>query len=231
VVATCPSGEIALSGGWAVPYDSGATVYRSSRSGTHSWAVYVNHPSSALVTSYVECLKDATGAAIAERLAQVSVAAGAANRANPKCHAGEVVAGGGFAFDLHTGVGLDIFDSNSSDTQWEGQLVNLGATTTLASIYAECLAYSGASMQATAFVGLTIAAGNRGSAYSGACPSGYYLSGGGFIGQPGGSFVYDTQAQLVLSDSGSSSIAWAASLYANDGHEVGLGIGAICLHF
>ena len=231
VVATCPSGEIALSGGWALRYDSGATIYRSSRSSTRSWAVYVNHPWTALVTSYAECLTNVRGAAIAERLAQVSVAANAAGRANPKCNAGEVVAGGGFAFDVHTDVGLDIFDNNSSDTQWEGQAVNLGATSTLASIYAECLAYSGASMQATAFVGPRVDAGSRSSAYSGVCPSGYSLSGGSFIGQPGGSFIYGMQAQLVLSDSGGSSFVWAASLYANDGHEVGLGVGAICLRF
>jgi hypothetical protein len=193
--------------------------------------VYVNHPSSALVTSYTECLTNAHSATIAERMAQVSVAAGAANRANPKCNAGEVVAGGGFAFDLHTDVGLDIFDNNATDSQWEGQVVNLGATSTLASIYAECLAYSGASMKATAFVGPSIGAGSRSSAYSGPCPSGDSLSGGGFIGQPGGSFVYGMQGQLVLSDSGGSSFVWAVSLYANDGHEVGLGAGAICLHF
>ncbi len=59
VVATCPSGELALSGGWAVPYTSGATIYRSARAGTRGWAVSVNHPSSVLVTSTAECLTSA----------------------------------------------------------------------------------------------------------------------------------------------------------------------------
>ena len=64
VVATCPSGEIALSGGWAVAYNSGATIYRSERTGTGSWGVYVQHSSSVGVTTYAECLANATGATI-----------------------------------------------------------------------------------------------------------------------------------------------------------------------
>jgi hypothetical protein len=229
VVATCPSGELALSGGWAVRYDSGATIYRSARSGTRGWAVYVNHPSSALVTSYAECLTGAPGAAIAERSASVSVAPSTANQAFPKCNAGEVVVGGGFAFDLHTGVELDVFRDKSSDTQWWGQVVNFGATSTLASIYAECLASSGASMKATTLSNLNVAVGGQGSALSVACPSGYYLSGGGFE-DDAGAFVYDVQARVVLGDSGGSSIVWTASLYANGGHQDGLSVLAICLH-
>jgi hypothetical protein len=228
VVATCPSGEIALSGGWAVRYDSGATIYRSSRSGARGWAVYVNHPSSVLVTSYAECLTNVHGATIAERLAQVSVAAGSANRAYAKCNAGEVVVGGGFAFDLHADVALDVFGNNASDTQWEGQVVNLGAASTLATVYAECLAYSGASMKATTLAGVNIAPGNQGSALSAACPSGYYLSGGSYIDQPAG-FVYAMSAQMVLGDNGSS-IVWKALVYANGEHQAGLEVEAICLH-
>jgi hypothetical protein len=231
VVATCPSGELALSGGWAVRYDSGATVYRSSRSGAGAWSVSVNHPSTALVTSYAECLKDAPRATIAERRAQVSLAANTAGAATAKCNAGEVVAGGGFVFDQHTEVGLDFFSNNASDTQWEGQALNFGSTAALASVYAECLASIGASMQATAFAGLRIAAGNQGSAYSGACPSGYSLSGGAYNDEPGGAFLYDLQGRLVLGGGGGSSFIWAASLSANDGLDTGLEVQAICLRF
>src|SRR5262249_44792557 len=104
VVATCPSGELALSGGWAAPYNSGATIYRSTHSGTRAWAVYVTPPSSVLITSYAECLKTASGPTIAERRARVSLAANPAGQASPRCPAGEVVVGGGFAFDRHTDV-------------------------------------------------------------------------------------------------------------------------------
>jgi hypothetical protein len=230
VVATCSSGELALSGGWAVPYTSGATIYRSARSGTRGWAVYVNHPSSVLVTSYAECLKDASGAAMAERSALVSIAPNAADRAYPKCHAGEVVVGGGFAFDVHTDVGLDVFRENSSDTQWWGQALNYGTTTTLATVYAECLAYSGATMHATALTqsGI-IAAGGVSSTDSLACPSGYFTSGGGFE-DDAGAFVYDMQTQLVLGDSGGSYRVWVVSLYADRGNQNGLWVEAICLH-
>jgi hypothetical protein len=73
-----------------------------------------------------------------------------------------------------------------------------------------------------------IAAGGRGSTFSMACPSGYYLSGGGFEGGRSG-FVYDMQAQLVLGDNGSYR-AWVVSLYANGGIQDGLLVEAICLH-
>jgi len=228
VVATCPAGELALSGGWAIPYGLGATVYRSSRSGTRAWAVYVNHPSSALVTSYAECLKGAPGATIAERLAQITVAVNATDKADATCNAGEVVVGGGFALDQHQGVTLATF-WNPAETQWEGHVVNLGAASTRATIDAECLAYRGASVQSTAFAGLIITAGNRGSATSGACPSGSFLSGGAYMDRPGGAFVYTMQAQVVLGESGGSLFVWAASLYANTGHDVGFEAGALCL--
>ncbi len=181
------------------------------------------------MTSTAECLTSAPGATIAERLAQISLAPNTAGRAYPKCNAGEVVVGGGFAFDLHTDVTLDVFRENSSDTQWSGQAVNRGATSTLASVYAECLASSGASMKATALTDSgIIAAGGRGSTFSVACPSGYYMSGGGFEGGRSG-FVYDMQAQLVLGDNGSYR-AWMVSLYANGGIQDGLLVEAICLH-
>jgi hypothetical protein len=226
VVATCPSGELALSGGWAVPYTSGTTILRSKRSGTRGWSVYVSFPSTVLVTVYAECLANASGATITERLAQVSVAPGGTVDAYPTCTMGEVVGGGGFALDAN--VVLYVF-TNKLDTQWWGMIVSHSANAALATIYAECLAYSGAYLAQSTNLYVTIAAGSTGSAISPSCPSGSYVSSGGFLHDEN-SFLYGMSTQRVFSDNGSTYIAWKVLAYARGTSPAEFRVDAICLH-
>src|SRR5262249_45214332 len=90
VLATCPSGELALSGGWSIPPHAGALVYSSERYNARSWAVYVRHGSSVNVTTYAECLANASGASIVGRTTYKSVAPGAHDDTGINCNAGEV---------------------------------------------------------------------------------------------------------------------------------------------
>jgi hypothetical protein len=225
VVASCPAGEIALSGGWAVKYTAGATILRSKRSGMRGWSVYVSFPATVLVTVYAECLANASGATITERLAQVSVAPGGSIDAYPTCTTGEVVGGGGFALDAN--LVLYVF-TNTSDTQWWGKIISRSANAALAAIYAECLAYSGAYLAQSTNLYVTIPTGSTGSAASPVCPSGTYVSGGGFV-HDDESFLYAMSAQRVLSDNGSSYIAWKVLAYAWGTSPAEFRVDAICL--
>jgi hypothetical protein len=229
VIATCPAGELAVSGGWGVKYNSNATILRSKRSGTGSWSVYVSFPSTVLVTVYAECLANASGATITERLTQVSVASGGQVDTYPTCNAGEVVGGGGFALDAN--LVLIVF-TTKSDTQWWGSIISHSANPALATIYAECLAYSGAYLALSTNQEINIATGSTGSVTAPPCPSGSYLSGGGFV-HDDGSFIYAMSAQRVLSDNGSSYIGWTMLGYAYGRPgtvQVDVRVDAICLN-
>jgi hypothetical protein len=220
VVATCPAGELALSGGWAIGHSSGAIIYNSTRSGAGGWAVYVSHSSSVLVNSYVECLRNASGATVTQRLTQVSVAAGSTNGALAGCNAGEVLVGGGFA--LSPGLELYGFYANSA-TQWIGYAKNHSAGSTLFNTYAQCLTYGGAHSSQTTYRQSSVTAGATGSTASDACPSGTAVSGGGFADSID-AFVYNTSA-------GGDGKTWAAYLYANGGRDELLNSYAMCLGF
>jgi hypothetical protein len=220
VSVSCPAGEIALSGGWASSNSSDIFIYNSTRNGTGGWKVYVNHASSLLVNSYAECLKNASGATIAERLTQVSVAPGSTNSAIASCNSGEVLVGGGFA--LNTGLELYNFSANSA-TQWAGYAKNHGTTSGLLNTYAECLRYSGAHSSQTSYRQSSIAAGATGGTTSNACPSGTAVSGGGYADGID-AFIYTMSA-----DSGGTT--WTAYLYANGGKSELLNSYAMCLGF
>jgi hypothetical protein len=209
-----------LSGGWAVAYNSGATVYRSERTGTGSWGVYVRHSASVGVTTYAECLANASGATIIERAAYASVSPDNVGTPAASCNAGEVLVGGGFAFQ--NGLELYYFDANSA-TQWHGYAWNRGSSSALFNIYAECLTYANAHSSQTAYVESSVAEGVRGGTTSTACPSGTYVSGGGYR--------YDTQAFIYATWVSGNGTTWTADLYANDGADESLGSWAMCLGF
>jgi hypothetical protein len=230
VVATCPAGEIALSGGWSIPPHAGALVYLSGRHSAQSWSVYVRHGSSVDVTTYAECLANAPGATIVERVGYGSVSPGTDGFAHANCNAGEVVVGGGFA--SQTGVVVYLSQISTTDgtttNAWADGAKNLGATSGQLRVYAECLTYANAHSSQTAHgeSGTEIAPGNGGRAASPPCPSGTYLSGGSFFG-PAGTY-YDMSA----AGSGSS-ITWAVYDYNNlgDQHSAFVGSAAMCLGF
>ena len=220
VTASCPSGEIALSGGWATTNRSDLFVYNSSRSGTGGWQVYVSHSSPLLANAYVECLRNAAGATIVQRLTQVPVAPGDINSATAACNAGEVLVGAGYALNN----GLELYNfAPASATQWRGYARNHGTMTGLLNIYVQCLTY-GSAHNSTATVNFSsIAAGATGSTVSGACPSGSVVSGGGFADSEG-AFIY------TMSASGNGT-TWTVYLYADGGRTEQLNSYAMCLAF
>jgi len=91
---SCPTGELALSGGWLLPANaSGTVIVRSARYGTLAgeWSLIVPHASATTVTIYAECLRHAAGATILERLSGVTVPANSYSWTETPCKGGEVL--------------------------------------------------------------------------------------------------------------------------------------------
>jgi hypothetical protein len=203
VTVTCPAGEIALSGGWASNPSDGtnALVYNSSRSGSGGWQIYVQHSGSTLVNAYAMCLKNASGASVVERFAgNLSVSPNTYGTKFASCNAGETLVGGGFAASN----GTTLYNFTASGSSWGGYVWNHTGSALPFNFYAECLTYSGSH---SSFTG---AAQANGHSTSPACPSGSYVSGGGFAANQNSHVftmsatssgqawdVYDTPASLL----------------------------------
>ena len=172
VTAICPAGEVALSGSWATSSSDGtnALIYNSSRSGAGGWNVYVQHSGSTLVNAYAMCLKNASGATVAERLGQITVNPNTYGTKFVSCNAGETLVGGGFA----SSNGVSLYNFTASGASWGGYAWNHTGGALLFNFYAECLHYTGSHSSSTSYAQAT------GHTVSNACPSGSWVSGGGF---------------------------------------------------
>jgi hypothetical protein len=196
VTATCPAGEVALSGGWATSPSDGSNpvVYDSSRTGAGGWSVYVQHSGSTLVSAYAMCLKNASGATVAERFAgSLSVSPNTYGAKFASCNSGETLVGGGFA----SNIGLTLYNFMASGATWGGYVYNHTGSALPFSFYAECLTYSGSHSSLTAYTQAT------GHTVSNACPSGSYVSGGGFAA--------NQNSQVFTMAAASSGQAWEVS--------------------
>jgi len=202
VTATCPTGEVALSGSWATSSSDGtnALVYNSTRNGAGGWNVYVQHSGSTLVNAYVMCLKNASGATVAERLGQITVNPNTYGTKFVSCNAGETLVGGGFA----SSNGVSLYNFTASGSSWGGYAWNHTGSALPFNFYAECLHYSGSHSSFTSSAQAT------GHTVSNACPSGSWVSGGGFAANSNSHVytmsatssgqaweVYDTPASLL----------------------------------
>jgi hypothetical protein len=214
VVAQCPSGELALSGGWA---SNGSTpIYNSSRSGD-GWRVFP-YTSGALTNAYVMCLQNDPGASITELASHITIASGAIGNANIPCNAGEVVVGGGYA---NPTPGVEIYNFTASGNGWGGYAVNHTSSAAVVTFYAECLNASGAHTTFTSPVTTSIGAGSTGGTQV-SCPGGSLLSGGGFA---------DDENALVYNSSPNSSSTWEVYLKNQGASSTGLNVYAMCLSF
>jgi hypothetical protein len=216
VVATCPSGELALSGGWA---SSGtASIYNSSRSG-NGWRVFPYASGGALTNSYVMCLKNDPGASVTQRQAQITVGAGTTSNADVACNSGEVAVGGGYA---NPAVGMEIYNFTAMGNGWGGYAANHSGAAQVVTFYAECLTSPGnPGVNFTSPATTSINGGASGGTQV-SCPGGSLLSGGGFA---------DDENALVYNSSPNSSSTWETYLKNQGAASTGLNVYAMCLSF
>jgi hypothetical protein len=176
VGVTCPSGEVALTGGWSA--DAGTLILHSHRrqnGDVSSWVVYPNSVT-AQVTVFVLCLQHVANTVITERLVAATIPTGASGTAFSPCYAGEVPIGGGF-------VGLGDVDLVNSDmapdhTGFRLTVANHSASLHTVQAVAECLSAAKAQLTVSAPAQQEIGAHGSGSVQI-SCPKETLLSGGG----------------------------------------------------
>jgi hypothetical protein len=224
VVATCPQGELALSGGWDIP-SNGARVF-AAKVVNNGWAVSVSTSgqASTTVTSYVECLRGATGTSVIQRAVTLAIAptiasftVDNANIYSANCQQNEGLVGFGFDFGASGAGNLEFEASVPSeilhDISWSFKTWNYDtvphnityiitcATTTL---------HGEVAYPTHASTGTLLYAGMTGST-SVSCPSGTILAGGGFAYTLRGE-----RAQLIGNEYGlhATATGWQSSLMA-----------------
>jgi hypothetical protein len=176
--ATCPSGSVVVSGGYAAGSD--VLVYTHSKNG-NGWRAYAknNSGSSKLLNVYATCLHNASGASTTQVGQQVTAPAGGIGHPVAACPSGSIVTGGGWA--SKSDGSLWVYNSSKSNNGWQVYARNSSGSGQLLNAYAICL--SGVSglteqiMQST-----VISAGSTGNATA-TCGSNEIVTGGGFASQ------------------------------------------------
>src|SRR6185437_11977824 len=156
VNASCPSGELALSGSWGLSGDATAAPIDSFRNGSRGWSVYATHASPVTVKVYVECLRHASGATVGEISHPLVVPASSTASAIAQCLAGQVVVGGGFEAPM----GDETYELTAySGTEWLVRFSNHSARDANFTAFAECLAYPNAQSSVTPLKQISIPQG------------------------------------------------------------------------
>jgi hypothetical protein len=216
VVASCPSGELALSGGWAS--NGSTTIYNSTRSG-NGWRVFPLAAGGALTNSYVMCLKNDPGASVTEREVHVTIGAGTTGNGSVACNSGEVVVGGGYA---NPDSSIEIYNFTAMGNGWGGYAVNPSAAPDIVTFYAECLTSPGNPQVNFTSPATTSINGGASGGTQVSCPGGSLLSGGGFV---------DDENALVYNSSPNSRSTWETYLKNQGTASTALNVYAMCLSF
>jgi hypothetical protein len=210
-VVNCPSGSVVTGGGFAG--NSNLFVYNTSATG-NGWEVYAQNLSGSdqLLNSYAMCLSNSSGST-QQVYAQVTAPGSSNGHAVVSCPSGSVVTGGGFAGNSN----LLVFNSSADGNGWGVYAQNNSGSGQLLNSYAICLSgTSGSTQQVVNQV--TVSGSSAGQAVA-ACPSGTYLTGGGYAGN---------QNLFVYSDAATGT-TWEAAAQNTSGSGQLLNAYAICL--
>jgi hypothetical protein len=223
VPAVCPSGELALSGGWGA--DASGLLYSSTRyvHGNESgWALglLISSATSGAITVSTLCLQRATNAVITERHATTTVDAGASGTVVAACNAGEVPVGGGNA-NVVSGA---IVNADISPDRHGFRVTVANHTTSLmhGDAYVECLSGVTTHLTVTTPMQTTISAQGSGALQI-SCPPGTLLSGGGMNLLNG--------SALATEFAPSSATTWRAQALNQSIVPTTLRLSALCLSF
>jgi hypothetical protein len=220
LMVNCPSGELALSGGWTSSVRNIPITF-SKRSG-NGWQVLINTLNVGLIpttAAYVVCLQHVAGAAVTERQYTIHMNPGAFEIATAQCNPGETDLGGGVE-----NAGLTIrylAPLKAPPLGFAAQVRNDTGSVLSFTTYAECLQATGAtrvsSSSSQAAVNPGASAGVQAS-----CPAGALIVGGGEV----------TNITSMLYDySPSNSSTWQAHIVNQDTVTGMLTVFPWCLSF
>lgn len=132
--AVCPSGSIAVGGGFVNGSNGALELYNSSKSG-NGWQIYVNNitGSQELFNTYAICLSGASGSTT-QGQSNESVPAGSIGHGVTVCTGSSILTGGGFALNL----GLYVYNMSAAGNSWQNYARNPLATDKLMFTYAIC---------------------------------------------------------------------------------------------
>jgi hypothetical protein len=190
VTATCPSGDPALSGGWAVD-DPLAFVTASYSSGASAWTVVAHdegqdgqsHP--VTVTAYADCLQ--ANFTATTQIISLTIPAPSPHTATLSCPSGTVVMGGGYRGNAATASFPRA--SQPFHNNWQAVLWQQPSSSIKPTLFAVCATnhLSAASQPSAAHTFGLFANGT----VSVACPAGQVLVGGGSAESGAGNVVTD----------------------------------------
>jgi hypothetical protein len=229
--ATCPTGDYALGGGWAVP-DTQAMITSSVASGA-TWTIGVRKTGSlsGYASLYVECLAGATSAVVTQRSFNLSAPPNSSDVGGQSCDPGETLVGGGFdlsqsygALELQSMYPTD--DSLFGPPIWITNVYNHSSIAEPWTYYIECLSdvmaptypiFGSEQVNVTqsypVSAGVLVGVGAAGDSATAAvaCPAGYAVAGGGFLYEYVG--AGDNLGLGNLSMQHTTANGWQAALY------------------
>jgi|GEM_PF-1006506 len=186
LTVNCPAGSILVSGGFAA--QSGLRVWHSMKN-DNGWRVFANNSfgTSRVLTVYATCLHNSGGSSNLQ-LAQDHAIANDYTHLIAACPSGSIVTGGGWV--IGTNDAIQIYNSSISGNGWQIYIDNTSSNTPLINVYAICL--SGVSGTTTQVSNTNGQIPSGGTAYlEKPCPSGEYVTGGGFAINTG-AIIYNT---------------------------------------
>lgn len=222
VVATCPNGTLALSGGWYFGNDFGSEVRWASRYGTNAWAVWAyasnSAPKGTSISVYVLCLQNVPAATVVERQEDFAYNPGETAQHDVNCNAGEVAVGGGFSTP---GIDIYTFAPVAAGTGWSFTGQNNATNSTSFTLYTECLKAAHAVTKSFSSAS-TLVAGNASGSAQATCPAGSFLTGGGYSHDSVFVTMFDFHPQYPT---------WEVSISTDNNTAVQLTSSAVCLSF
>ncbi len=183
---TCPAGSVVTSGGYVA--NDGIRVWHSTKNG-NGWRVFGTNTtgSSKLLNVYATCLFN-SGGTTDTQLTQENIGANTQTNIVAPCPAGTVVTGGGWVIGSDNVV--NIYNSSKDGNGWGIYVNNTGGGTPLINAYAICLSGVSGSSDSVSNTGNTIPANDIAHVVM-ACPSGSFVTGGGFATNHG-VIIYNT---------------------------------------
>ena len=209
----CPSGSVVVSGGFS--HQIGVRVWQSMKHG-NGWRVYAtnNHTSSRTITITATCLFNSGGASD-QTITTENANPNDFTLINTTCPAGSIVTGGGWKIGENSPI--QIFHSSQSGNGWQIEVNNPTSNRPEINIYAICL--SGVSGRTTQEESLNnIVPPNETGDVEKLCPSGTFVTGGGF----------NMDLALDLYNSSIFQNGWVISVRNPTGEERRLDTFAIC---